>query len=92
VDGEGWFSKDEVERLVQDSATEGRVDPRLLRVIWYDSGTGLGIVRCSHRSVGALKTAASAVTEISGRRATMRTMGVSGTIRALRKKFIWTGF
>jgi RNase P/RNase MRP subunit POP5 len=86
VEGEEAPSRDEIEALIRVLASSGRVNPTFLRLIGYDSESRLGIVRCSHRSVDDVKVALSAVTDIFGKHVTVRIFGVSGTIRALRRK------
>ena len=92
VDGDGVFLRGDVETLVRDLASKGQVNITFLRLIEYDPETGLGIVRCSHRSVDEVRLSLSASVEVGKRRATVRIFGVSGTIRALRRKFMRKSF
>ncbi len=59
---------------------------RHIRVIDYDAETGLGIIRCGHKSIGQLlhsiREAKGVLAELN-----MRTTGTSGTIKTLKRKF-----
>ncbi len=57
------------------------------RIIEYDPNTGLGIARCDHRSVSLLLTILRGSTETFGRYGA-KTLGVSGSIKTLRRKFL----
>jgi RNase P/RNase MRP subunit POP5 len=51
----------------------------------YNPNVGLGIVRCDHRAVQALSFALNSITEIT-HKFNVETLGVSGTIKALKRK------
>jgi len=67
-------------------------DPMLrVRILAYNEVTGVGMLRCDHRSVAKIRDAFHRVQAKSSSATTLRILGVSGTIRALRRKFLRTG-
>ena len=44
------------------------------------------VVRCSHTALEMVRASIASITEINGKPAVIRVIGVSGTLRALRKK------
>jgi len=44
------------------------------------------IVRCSHKALEMIRASVASITEINGKPAAIHVLGVSGTLRALRKK------
>ncbi len=69
--------KREIATLAQGIDVSG---PRL-KLIYYSSPTSRGLMRCGHRQVGKIREKI----EENGR---MRTLGVSGTLRAAERKFL----
>ncbi len=66
-------------------------DPMLrIHLLAYDDVTGVGILRCDHRSVAKIRDVFHRVQAKSSGATTLRILGVSGTIRALRRKFLRT--
>jgi ribonuclease P/MRP protein subunit POP5 len=59
-----------------------------LRPIEYDERDLIGILRCSRSSLIEVRAALTAITEISGRPAAFHCLGVSGTLKSLRRKFL----
>jgi len=57
-----------------------------LSLIEYDSQNNYAIVHCSHRAVDVVRASVASITEMNGKPAAIHVLGVSGTIRALRKK------
>ena len=51
-----------------------------------DLGGDFLVVKCFHNSLSNVRAAATAVTEINGKRVIVRVIAISGTLRALRKK------
>ncbi len=59
-----------------------------LRLLEFSEAEQRGFVVCSHNGVERVVAAMSAVSEIGGARVHLRPLGVSGTVRALRRKFL----
>jgi RNase P/RNase MRP subunit POP5 len=60
----------------------------ITQVILYDQLAGLGIIRCGHKSVDKVKLVLKNLRTISGKPVTIDVTGVSGTIRALKRKYV----
>ena len=56
-----------------------------LALILYDEKLHLGILRCSHRNLIAVRASLVLISEINGRRAAFLTIRTSGTILTLKK-------
>jgi len=56
--------------------------------IEFDEGSQTGIVRVDRRYVEELRLALTLVTNINGSKAIFKTLGVSGTIKRLKRKFL----
>jgi ribonuclease P/MRP protein subunit POP5 len=59
-----------------------------LTLVEYDQEKSLGIIRCSHRTVEMVRAAVASVTEIKEKPVTLHVLGVSGTLKALRRKVL----
>ena len=57
-----------------------------LSLMEADSQRNCAVVRCSHKSLERTRASIASITEINGKPAVVHVMGVSGTLRALRKK------
>jgi len=57
-----------------------------LTPIDYNPQKGYAIVRCSHKALETVRASIASITEINEKPATVHVLGVSGTLRALRKK------
>ena len=53
----------------------------------YDENKNIGIIRCSHVSVEHVRASLSMIQRIGDTRAIIKVLGVSGTIKAAKKKF-----
>lgn len=53
----------------------------------YDDSKQIGIIRCDHVSVEHIRASLSLIERIGDTRAIVKVLGVSGTIKAARKKF-----
>lgn len=86
------FTRKEVLNALPASILESRGSSdfrkRGLRLIMYDRRYGVGIIRCGHRDLGKVKSFLIDLKEISGRDVTVRVIGVSGTLKALKRKFL----
>lgn len=49
---------------------------------------GVMVVRCSHKALDMVRAAVAAVTEINGKAVVIRVVGVSGTLKGLRKRLL----
>jgi len=59
-----------------------------LILIEYNQQKSSAILRCSHTTVEMVRASIASVTEINGKPAVTHVLGVSGTLRALRKKVL----
>ena len=86
------FSKNEIlEALIEalpKTNDQHPLDMEYIRVMEYDKETGLGIIRCHHKSVDILRPSFKKITQISTDSVNAEVLGVSGTIKALRRKFL----
>ncbi|NJE00400.1 ribonuclease P protein component 2 [Thermococcus sp. JdF3] len=92
VIGERPFKKDEIKRAIWDASISAlgtlgsaRAKPWFIK---FDEKSQTGIVRVDRKHVEELRFAMTLVTEINGSRAIFRTLGVSGTIKRLKRKFL----
>ncbi|WP_148883771.1 ribonuclease P protein component 2 [Thermococcus aciditolerans] len=92
VIGERPFKKDEIKRAIWDTSISAlgtlgsaRAKPWFIK---FDEKSQTGIVRVDRKHVEELRFALTLVTEINGSRAIFRTLGVSGTIKRLKRKFL----
>jgi len=59
-----------------------------LALIEYDPEECWGIIRCSHRAVEMVRASVASVTEINEKPIAIHVLGVSGTLKALRRKVL----
>jgi len=57
-----------------------------LTFIEYNQEKSWGIVRCSHKAVEMVRASVASVIEINGKSVAIDVLGVSGTLKALRKR------
>ncbi len=92
VDCDEALKRDEVAKLVWREATGffGEKDMALMniRVLDFDEDSQLGFLVCNHKAVGDVKAALALVNSTDGRKVLVVPIGVSGTLRALKKKFL----
>lgn len=62
--------------------------PELLKLVFYDARSRLGLLRCAHLQASEIKASMSGVQKIGPPNVSFRVLGVSGTIRAARRKFL----
>jgi len=60
-----------------------------LTLIEYSSQKKCAIVRCSHKALEMVRASITSITEINEKPAAVHVLGVSGTLRALRKRPFW---
>ncbi|UCF58642.1 MAG: Rpp14/Pop5 family protein [Candidatus Bathyarchaeota archaeon] len=57
-----------------------------LALIEYAPQKSYAVVRCLHKALEMVKTSIASITEINGKPVVVHIVGVSGTLKALRKK------
>lgn len=57
-----------------------------LSLMKYDSQRNYVVVRCSHTALEKVRASITSIAEINGKPAVIHVIGVSGTLKALRKK------
>jgi len=92
---DGRKSRDEVIRAlwkeVLNFLGEQRASGLNLWLMDFDAGPGRGFLRVAHDRVGVLKGCLALIGEVGGSAACIEVLGVSGTIAALKKKFLADG-
>ena len=58
-----------------------------LSLIRYDAQRNYGVLRCSHGAIDVVRAAVASVTDINEKPSVIHVLGVSGTLKALGKKF-----
>lgn len=59
-----------------------------LWVMNFDETSQKGFLVCGHREVRKVKAALTLVSMVNGKKVFLQTLGVSGTIKALKRKFL----
>ena len=59
-----------------------------LTLIEYDAKKKWAILRCSHKALEMVRASIASITEINGTEVAIHVVGVSGTLKSLRKKFL----
>ena len=92
VIGERDFKKDEMKRALWDACLStlgtlgtARAKPWLIK---FDEKTQTGIIRTDRGHVEEVRFALMLITKINGSNALFRILGVSGTIKRLKMKFL----
>lgn len=92
VIGERIFKSGEVNKAIWETSLRvlGELETAKAKVwlIRFDERTQTGIVRCDRDYVERVRIALTMLTQINGSKAIIRTLGVSGTIKRLRMKFL----
>lgn len=84
----GNGSKGDVLRAVSSlRASQSKADRALVKLVLYDANSRRGLLRCGHRQLDEIK-ASMAGAEGGPKRMLFRVRGVSGTIRAAKRKFL----
>ena len=68
-------------------AIKPEFDKTILKLVLYDMNSRRGLLRCNHRQVNEIKAAMLSIKEIDGKEASFVILGVSGTIKAAKRKF-----
>jgi len=84
------LSRSEATRAILNSlrGSSDFVDVGVVRLILYDAGSGLGLLRCGHKQVTQARAAMAKLKRIGGEEVSFNVLGVSGTIRAAKRKFL----
>jgi RNase P/RNase MRP subunit POP5 len=61
---------------------------RLFKLVFYEASSQRGLLRCGHKQVDEVKTALTGKEKIGNKRVSFRILGVSGTIKAAKRKFL----
>lgn len=64
------------------------VDKTMRKLVLYDMDSRRGLLRCGHRQVNEVKAAMLSIKNIGGKEASFVSLGVSGTIKAAKRKFL----
>jgi len=59
-----------------------------LRLIEFNEDQGVAIISVNHRSLPYLRAALSLLREVDGKKVIIQVLGVSGTLKRLRRKFL----
>jgi RNase P/RNase MRP subunit POP5 len=57
-------------------------------MIFFEAGSGRGLLRCEHKQVAQVKAAILKLKRAGSRNVAFNILGVSGTIRAAKRKFL----
>lgn len=76
--------------LLNELNVSWRDDEKMIRVrmLGYDVEKGLGILLCDHKSVDKIRDVFDNIQDESHGTTTFQVLGVSGTIKALKRKFL----
>ncbi|ASJ16993.1 ribonuclease P protein component 2 [Thermococcus chitonophagus] len=92
VISEELLKKGEVKDMVWSNVLRvlGEVGTSMAKpwLIKFDEKSQTGIIRCDRNYVEYVRFSLALITEYKGRKVLVRTLGVSGTIRRLKKKFL----
>jgi len=58
-----------------------------LYLVEFNPENGYAVLRCSHKAVDMVRASVTAITSVDEKSVTILVLRVSGTLRALRKKF-----
>jgi RNase P/RNase MRP subunit POP5 len=83
-----YWIRDILARVLPEDGEQRSLHLSNLRVIDYDWQTGLGVVRCDQKSREAIQDGIFQIPNISQDVLKAEVLGVSGTLRALRRKFL----
>jgi RNase P/RNase MRP subunit POP5 len=88
----GKFSRSEIIRAIVNSlrSSQDLEDVGAVRMIFFEAGRGHGLLRCEHKQVPQVKAAILRLKRVGKRDASFCILGVSGTIRAAKRKFLPT--
>ena len=82
----GKASKNQIARAIESSLRDDR--DKIMKLILYEARSGRGLLRCGHLQVLEAKAAMSSIERIGGEKVSLGILGISGTIRAAKRKFL----
>lgn len=92
VIGERTFKSGEIKKAIWEASLRvlGELGTAKAKIwfIRFDEKSQTGIVRCDRDYVEQVRFALTMLTQINGSKVIMRTLGVSGTIKRLKMKFL----
>lgn len=92
VDSDGIPSSKELMDAIWNAVVKlyGEVGASLtsLSLIEYDVENRIGVIRTAQGTVNLVRASLASITVVAGKEAAVHVLGVSGTIKALRKKFL----
>jgi ribonuclease P/MRP protein subunit POP5 len=92
LEGDEPFSRDQVVREIWNQTLgflgENQASELNLWVLDFDEDRQEGFLTCSHKGVGKVKACLGLVGMVDNNKAQIQVLGVSGTIKALKRKFL----
>lgn len=67
---------------------DSELNRSLLNLVFYDASSRRGLLRCGHKQVSEVKSVITGTGKIGNRKIHFKVLGVSGTIRAAKRKFL----
>jgi len=90
--GEQFIEKEDLIRALWDAVLQlfGEYGASCvnLSLIGYEAEGNYAILRCSHGALDMVRASIASMTEIKGKPVAIHVLGVSGTLKSLRKKFL----
>jgi ribonuclease P/MRP protein subunit POP5 len=82
-------SREELTRRINSAIKAMNLSgPNSVRLILYDTDSRRGLLRCGHLQLDDIKKILEDIKELGGKKAKVLILGVSGTIKKARKKFL----
>lgn len=67
---------------------DSELNRALLKLVFYNASSRRGLLRCSHKQVSEVKAVITGTEKISNKKIHFKVLGVSGTIKAAKRKFL----
>jgi len=67
---------------------DSELNRSLLKLVFYDASSRRGLLRCGHKQVSEVKAVITGTEKIGNKKINFKVLGVSGTIRAAKRKFL----
>ena len=83
-------SEKDITRAILNSVTRllGEVGASKTNIWLLEYSKGKGLIRCSHTAVTNVVASVTTITEINDKRALLHVLGVSGTIKKAKEKYL----